>query len=89
MFARNRHISFVVDNESVASGEAHPLSSGKTADGKVSEFLTYRITYGQFLQVVGGREVELRLGAKQMKLTAEQLQLLREMKECVDFSRCE
>lgn len=88
-FARNRHLSFLVDNKNMVSGETHLLSSGKTADGKVSEFLTHRIAYEEFLQIVDGREVTLKLGTKEIELTTEQLRLLREMKQCVDFSRCQ
>lgn len=89
MYAENRTLSIRADNKTVASGTARLISSGKTTEGLVSEFLTYQLTYQQFLQVVDGRQVELKLGAKEIRLTPEHLRLLREMKKCVDAARCE
>jgi hypothetical protein len=88
MFASNRNISIVVDNKIVDSGNARLVSSGKTVEGYVSEFLSHQITYEQFLQIVNGQEVELRLGYQVVRLTAEHLRLLREMKQCVEASKC-
>jgi hypothetical protein len=88
VFSDNRKISIVVDGKSVDSGNARLVSSGKTAEGYVSEFLSHQITYEQFLQIGNGQEVELKVGPKVMRLTAEHLRLLREMKECVDTSKC-
>lgn len=89
VFDRNRDIAITADNKKVHSGTARLVSSGKTAEGYVSEFLMHRISYDEFLQVAGGRDVELRVGPKVIKLTPEHLRLLRQMKECVDASRCE
>ncbi len=88
-FASNRRIAIVVDNKSVDSGNARFISTGKTAEGYVSEFLSHSITYEQFLQVVNGQEVELKLGPKVIRLTPEHLRLLRELKACVDASNCQ
>ncbi len=89
LFADNRNISIVVDNKTVVAGNARLVSTGKTAEGYVSEFLMHQITYEQFLEIVNGQDVKLKLGPKAMRLTEEQLRLLREMKECVDASKCE
>jgi hypothetical protein len=88
LFASNRSISIVVDNKSVDSGNARLVSSGKTAEGYASEFLSHQITYEQFLEIVNGQEVELKLGYKAIKLTPEHLRLLRGMKQCVEASKC-
>ena len=88
MFADNRNVTILVDGKAVAKGAARLVSSGVTADGKVSEFLTYELTYEQFLQLINGQEVQLNLGPKEIKLKAKHLRLLRQMKECVDASKC-
>jgi hypothetical protein len=88
VFVNDRNISIVVDNKSVDTGSARLVSSGKTAEGYSSEFLSHQITYQQFLQIVNGQEVELKLGRKVIRLTDEHLRLLREMKKCIEASEC-
>jgi hypothetical protein len=58
------------------------------ADGEVAEFLSYDISYRHLLKMAEGREVEIGLGPRRVKLTPEQLQSLRGMKECVDSHAC-
>lgn len=88
VFARGRDVSITVDKKLVHSGTARLVSTGKTAEGYVSEFLSHRISYVEFLQIISGRDVELKLGPKAIKLTPEHLRLLRQMKECVDAAGC-
>jgi hypothetical protein len=87
-FVVNRKLSLEADGKLIFSGDARPVSSGETADGGVSEFLSQHISYGQFLQLINGTQVHGRLGEKDFTLTDEQLAALREMKQCIDNAKC-
>lgn len=88
LFSKERRISISVDGKVLTSGEARLKSSGRGGDGVVAEFLSYDVSYPQFLKMIEGGEVRISLGTKQAELTPEQLQSLRGMKECVDAQGC-
>lgn len=88
IFTRDRRIEIHVDGEKLLAGDARLISSGKSEAGAVTEFVSQRLTYQQFLRLAVGREVRIRLGGAEVELTPEHLASLREMKTCVDNSKC-
>jgi hypothetical protein len=88
VFAGDRRLTLVVDGARVATKKPRLATAGRGADGTYSEVISHRLSYKEFLRLVDGREIKLRLGSKEIEPGEENLRLLREMKACVDDGRC-
>lgn|GEM_PF-6576933 len=87
LFVQDHSVAITVDGKKVLAGAAQ-YSSGQGNEGTVIEYLSYKIPYQQFLRMAQARSVELRLGAREIELTSDQIELLRGLKGCVDAGAC-
>lgn len=88
VFADDQRLTLFVDGARVATKKPRLFTTGRGADGTYSEVISHRLSYKEFLRLVGGREVKLQLGPKEIEPGEGNLRLLREMKGCADEGRC-
>lgn len=86
LFAKDHRITFVVDGQQLASGLPE-LTTGRDKN-TVIEYLSYKLPYSQFQQLVRGQRVQIMLGSREIDLTTAQLNTLRAMKTCGDAGAC-
>lgn len=82
-FAVNRKLLIYVNKELVFSAIPQMSSSGKSLNGTVTEVMTQKIPYEQFLKLLNGQDVKLRLGAREIQLMADQLDMLHDLQKCI------
>jgi hypothetical protein len=82
MFPGEPKITVLADGKVVFETSAQ-FSTSKSPEGKFSEFLLLQIPYPAFRRMTAGKTLTLRLGDREYRLTDEQVEALREMKQYV------
>lgn len=79
-YGNSAEVRFIVDGKRFESGTAYKM--GGEAMRQVNEKLRLTIPASRFLEILGGREVEMRIGETEVTLRREDLQRLRDFATC-------
>jgi hypothetical protein len=85
-FSSNRKIEIFADDKLIYSGNLKLLTSGTSAEGIVTEVLDTRLPYPQLLRLMSAMSTRVIIGDFQVRLNADNIDALRDLKKLIDSS---
>ena len=79
-YGNSAEVRFIVDGKRIEGGTAYKM--GGAAMRQLNEKLRLAIPASRFLEVLGGRDVEMQIGETEVTLRQEDLQRLRDFATC-------
>lgn len=76
-------VQVVSEGKEVSAGIPRLVSIGKPSGGSVTRVLMYKMAYEQFLQMLDGKEIGIRLGHIRFDITEDQLMSLRDLQRVI------
>lgn len=87
-FGDDDRLTISADGRELFTREPRMSTHGRSQDGTYTEVIKHRLTYKEFLRLVGARSAEAKLGPREFDLSPAHLRALRALKDCADAGAC-
>lgn len=88
IFTNNPTLNISAGNQTLFAGNAQ-LSDTMGTEGSITQYVSAEIPYSRFAKLTEGDNVTIRLGPTRFELKEDQRRILKEMKRCIEETKCD